>query len=278
MYHICPAESQIQLLAGKASDDGDVAARRSARRAAAASLATPSSPASAAWISADDRVAAERRLDLAEAGDHAAGLAGERQRAERRVGEAARSTRSARSGLNLDRAVEGRGRTDCLRSAVRDAVRPRPSPRRRGREGGGGDRGRPRRPARRRSGSARPTGSACARDDAGPLGRLVRGGATRGFHHHATGACGGGFLGRSRPSAGGRSASVIQPALTRACHDHRLGVGARQVEAVERAGDGASLSPSLRSIQPTSSSGIAAGEILDRLDARPCRARPAWRW
>ena len=56
-----------------------------ARRKAASSLRLPSSAASAAWISAATSSRRERRLDLGEAGQHAPGFAGDRQRIERRA-------------------------------------------------------------------------------------------------------------------------------------------------------------------------------------------------
>ena len=88
MYHICSAKSQIQIGASQRPDDrqavlAEAAAGRRIElcRAVGRGFRRVDQP--------DDRVAGKRRLDLGEAGDQGAGLAGERQGADRGVREAA---------------------------------------------------------------------------------------------------------------------------------------------------------------------------------------------
>ena len=103
MYHICPAECQIQLIPGKGADNrdpGGIATRRGGK------LGDPVGAGFRLVDQPDGATLTESALDLDEAGNHLAGLAGQRQGTHRRLDQQAIDA-GGKTRLDLDWNAEG---------------------------------------------------------------------------------------------------------------------------------------------------------------------------
>ena len=232
---------------------------------AAASLRLPSLAASAAWINASDILVGDRRLDLGKAGEARAGFAGDRQRIERRAqnqplglrreigSDAHLALEAAGKHLALHRLLERRPRGGDPDAAARQF------PLDVGHHLAGG-------PTTKRNRSS--TGLHLAGERATALARGGNAGRPAVefvvLRHCASivlrlsvtlAARRPGLLRPAASAAGGgaSSASVTQPALSRACMII-ASASSREISKPSRKPGSRLLSPSLRSVQPVRSS------------------------
>ena len=254
-------------------------------RNAASSLRIPSSAASCACRTAQIRSRGRLRLRPCETGDDLPGLARDRERIERRAFEqAARSARSDRAGRECPRLKPFAKdlRFDASASSSRVAADPQAAARQIALN--------VRQPRRRPAPTTKRISCVdrlhLARDDAkplacpafcGPLSSSAIVERARACVHltlaRFRGFFAGFFGGGLRRQIGFGDPAGLQARL----HDDRFGFLARHFEAVEKAG--LALGLAVLAFGPADEIvGGAAGQILDGLDARSRRTRPASAW